>query len=211
MTPEYRKRIGVALIGAAVGGFALVDGVVGLFSSDALSQPPASASSRSITAYRQQPAGDDRNNVFGMEPIEAKHGALSWNVFAAVKENTREVPAPTEGFPNAYTFVVTPIFTPEIKKYDGQTVKIMGYMFPLDESKRQHHFLMGPYPPTCPFDYHSPSNQVIDVKADQPIPFTWEPILVEGRLILNRETETGAFYRLENTRFIKEYPEAATE
>jgi hypothetical protein len=139
-------------------------------------------------------------------------GALSWDIFAAVGENVAEVPAPAQGgFSNTYTWLITPTFTPEIKKYDGQTVKIMGYMFPLEGNKLQKHFLIGPYPPTCAMHYHAPNNMVIDVKSDQPIPFTWEPILVEGRFVLNRTTDQGTFYRLENTRFLKEYPEVATQ
>jgi hypothetical protein len=213
MTPEYRKKLGIAFISAVMGVFLVAYGL-GVFSSDASQDeaPPENVSSRSLMAYSQQPSDDDRRNVYGMEPIKAKHGALSWDIFAAVGENVAEVPAPAQGgFSNTYTWLITPTFTPEIKKYDGQTVKIMGYMFPLDEGEGQRHFLMGPYPPSCPFDYHSPNNQVIDVKADQPIPFTWEPILVEGRFVLNRTTDQGTFYRLENTRFLKEYPEAATQ
>ena len=205
MHPEYRKRLCIALMGAAVGVYAIAYGLG--FMSDA----PKETATRSITAYATQQSDDSGSRaLYGIEPIKAEHGALSWDLFGAVKEKTQQQSTPISGFPNAYTFLVTPIFTSEIKKYDGQQVKIMGYMFPLEGNKLQKHFLMGPYTPTCAMHYHAPNNQVIDVKSDWPIPFTWEPILVEGTLILNNDPN-NSFYRLEKTRFIKEYPEKSPE
>jgi hypothetical protein len=48
---------------------------------------------------------------------------------------------------------------------------------------------------------------VIEVTSEIPIPLTWEPILVEGTLMLLTSDPKNTFYRLEKTRFIKEYPQ----
>lgn len=206
MRSKYRKRACLALISAVVVSVALAE-VFGVFSSDT-----PKTSSRSITAYTtQQPIDDGSRAMYGMEPIKAAHGALSWDLFSAVKEKIQQESTPISGFPNTYSAVVTPIFTNEIKKYDGKTVKIMGYMFPLEGNRLQSHFLMGPYPPTCALHYHVPNNQVLEVKTDTAIPFTWEPILVEGTLVLANSDAENYFYRLEKTRFIKEYPEAVPQ
>jgi hypothetical protein len=201
---EYHLRL---IIGLAAMSFAVA------MVYDAITDLKTPPRDRSLTAYSQEGGDSGAQGLYGIPPIQAKHGALSWDMFAAVKENVREVPAPTEGFPNAYTFAVTPVFTEDMELYDRQPVKIMGYMFPLDESETQTRVLMGPYPLTCPLHYHAPNNQILEVRFTQPVRFTWEPILVEGTFVLNRETEAGAgaFYLLENTRFVKEYPEAATE
>ena len=203
MTPEYRKRAFLALLAAAVGGGLIAYGWGRRSSEDT----PAPASSRSLTSYVTQQAEDERAGLYGMEPLKAQHGALSWDLFAAVQNTTREEPSSTGAFPNAFRIILKPIFTEAIKQYDGQRVKIMGYMFPLEDGTSQRHFLMGPYPPTCVAHYHAPNNQVIEVKSDTPIPLTWEPIVVEGTLMLLTSDPKNTFYRLEKTRFIKEYPQ----
>jgi hypothetical protein len=75
MTPEYRKTLGFAFISAVMGVFLVAYGS-GVFSSDASQDeaPPENLSSRSLMAYSQQSSGDDRRNVYGMEPIKAKYG-----------------------------------------------------------------------------------------------------------------------------------------
>ena len=203
MTPEYRKKALLALIIGGLGGVLLAYGL-GVFSSDS----PPQSSSRSITSYLTQKSDDGgRAERYGIEPLKAQHGALSWDLFAAVQNTTREEPSSAGAFPNAFRIILKPIFTEAIKQYDGQRVKIMGYMFPLEDGTSQRHFLMGPYPPTCVAHYHAPNNQVIEVKSDTPIPLTWEPIVVEGTLMLLTSDPKNTFYRLEKTRFIKEYPQ----
>ena len=53
-----------------------------------------------------------------------------------------------------------------MKALDGKTVKIKGFMFPLDETEDQKHFLFGPFPLNCPFQYHVQSSLVMEVHAD---------------------------------------------
>lgn len=206
MIPEYRKRAFLALLTAAVGGGLIAYGW-GRRSSEDTSAPALSLSSRSLTSYVTQKADDGgAAGLYGLEPLKAQHGALSWDLFADVQSLTKEDTASAGAFPNALRFVIQPVFTEAIKQYDDQRVKIMGYMFPLEDGTSQRHFLMGPYPPTCVLHYHAPNNQVIEVKSDTPIPLTWEPILVEGTLMLLPDDPKNTFYRLEKTRFIKEYP-----
>jgi hypothetical protein len=205
MTPEYRKRAFLALLTAAVGGGLIAYGW-GRKSSEDTSAPASSLSPRSLTSYVAQQAEDEGTGLYGMEPLKAQDGALSWDLFAAVQNTTQEEPSSAGVFPNAFRIILKPMFTEAIKHYDGKKVKIMGYMFPLEDGASQRHFLMGPYPPTCVLHYHAPNNQVIEVTSDTPIPLMWEPILVEGTLMLLPDDPKNSFYRLEKTRFIKEYP-----
>ncbi|MFM7631369.1 MAG: DUF3299 domain-containing protein [Alphaproteobacteria bacterium] len=207
MTPEYRKRATLALLTATVGGGLIAYGWGGRSSEDA---PPitSSLSSRSLTSYVTQKADDGgASGLYGMEPLKVQDGALSWDLFGEVQSLTKEEVTSVGAFPNAMTLVIQPVFTEAMQQYNGQKVKIMGYMFPLEEGVEQKHFLIGPYPPSCVLHYHAPNNQVIEVKSNTPIPLTWEPILVEGTLTLLPSDPNNSFYRLENTRFIKEYPQ----
>ena len=87
-----------------------------------------------------------------------------------------------------------------IKKYNGETVTIMGYMFPLEESEKQRKFLIGPYPLSCPFHYHVGPSQVIEIKSDNPVDFSFDPITIKGKLKIKFNEETGSFFYLETIK-----------
>jgi hypothetical protein len=96
--------------------------------------------------------------------------------------------------------LVTPVFTADIKKLDGQTLTTKGYMFPLDAFGKQSHFLLSPYPPSCPFCLPAGPNELIEIVPDDPVKFTYDPITVKGKFELlqtQKEIEQGMFYRME--------------
>jgi hypothetical protein len=137
------------------------------------------------------------------EPVKVRDGALSWDLFAAVKEIERQEPDPED--PQFSRYWVEPRFTKEMRALDGQTVRLMGYMFPLDPTEEQSKFLFGPYPPTCGFHYHVNANQVLEVSAKSPITFSWEPVAIEGTLHLIEKDENSVFYRVKGAILKKEY------
>ena len=75
-----------------------------------------------------------------------------------------------------------PEFTPEIRKLDKQAVKIYGFMMPLDQARQQKRFLLASFPPHCAFCMPGGPESMIEVIADKPVEFTYEPIVVSGRL-----------------------------
>ncbi len=146
---------------------------------------------------------DDGSGYGDFEAIQAKDGAVSWDVFAAVKEIERQQPDPTDSKMVMYT--LEPQFTPAMRALNGKTVRLMGYMFPLDPAEEQSKFLFGPYPPSCGFHYHVNNNQVVEVVAQSPITFTWKPIAIEGTLNLLEKDEYNVFYRMKNATLKQSY------
>ena len=87
-----------------------------------------------------------------------------------------------------------PEFTPEIKRLDKQNVKIYGFMMPLDQSRLQKRFLLASFPPHCAFCVPGGPESMIEVLADKPVEFTYEPIVVSGRMaVLENDI---VYYRL---------------
>ena len=87
-----------------------------------------------------------------------------------------------------------PQFTPEIRALDQRDVKLFGFMMPLDQSRKQKRFLLAAYPPHCAFCLPSGPESLVEVIAESPIDFTFEPIVVSGRLaVLDDDI---VFYRL---------------
>jgi uncharacterized protein len=75
-----------------------------------------------------------------------------------------------------------PEFTTDIRRLDKQNVKVYGFMMPLDQSRLQKRFLLASFPPHCAFCMPGGPESMIEVIADKPVEFTYEPIVVAGRM-----------------------------
>lgn len=130
-----------------------------------------------------------------MPPLpKVKGGALPWDIFLETKENQKKVSFPDGG----YTFEVTPIFSDKLKAYDDKQVTLYGFMFPLEQSEKQANFLIGPFPPSCPFHYHIPPSLIVEVRTEKPIDFSWDEITLKGTLELAEKDPNGVYYILKD-------------
>jgi hypothetical protein len=87
-----------------------------------------------------------------------------------------------------------PVFTREIRSLDKQQVKLYGFMMPLEQSSKQKRFLLASFPPHCPFCMPGGPESMVEVIADKAIEFTYEPIVVAGRMaVLDDDV---VYYRL---------------
>lgn len=94
-----------------------------------------------------------------------------------------------------------PVYTKEIKDLDRQSVKLYGFMMPLDQSQKQKRFLLSPFPPHCAFCMPGGPESLVEVIADKPFDFTYEPIIVAGRLsVLDDDL---VYYRVTNAVPVK--------
>lgn len=94
-----------------------------------------------------------------------------------------------------------PAFPKEVKDLDKQQVKLYGFMMPLDQAKKQKRFLLSAFPPHCSFCLTGGPESLVEVMADQPIDFTFEPIVVSGRMaVLDNDV---VYYRLTNAASVK--------
>lgn len=131
-------------------------------------------------------------NTINPEPLKVIDKAIAWEIFAKTQER-EECIVETDGFENCLLF---PTYPTEIQTLKDKNVIIMGYMFPLEASEKQQNFLIGPYPVSCPFHYHTSINQIIEVKMQSPLEFSYEPVILEGILSLDFNAELGVFYYL---------------
>lgn len=129
-----------------------------------------------------------------MQPLKVSGDAIKWEVFFATKEKD-ECTIDEEGFDYCIT---KPIYSPQIKSLHNTEVTLTGFMFPLESTTKQKNFLLGPFPPGCPFHYHVSPSQMVEVNLKDPIAFSFDPITVKGVLSLDFNEETGVFYYLKN-------------
>jgi len=75
-------------------------------------------------------------------------------------------------------------------------------MFPLDVTEDQRLFLFGPFPMSCPYQYHVGPALVLEVHAqDHPVAFSYDPVQLTGTLeLVPEDKEYSVFYRLKDAR-----------
>jgi len=135
-----------------------------------------------------------------MPPLpKVKEGVVPWQMFQATQEKQKRVNFPSGG----YSFEVTPIFSDKLKELKGKEVMVYGFMFPLEQSEKQTIFLIGPYPPSCPFHYHLPPSLIVEVRAKTPMEFSWDAVTVEGILELPEKDPNGVFYIVKDAVLVK--------
>lgn len=128
-------------------------------------------------------------------------GGIAWDVLA----KTEEIPYEEPGEDGIDMAGVRPGFPDAVKALDGKVVTMQGFMFPLGPDEKQAQFLFGPFPMTCPYHYHVSPAMVIEVAIDPPLPFTYDPVTLTGRLeLVPRDDMFNVFYRLKDTRVIHE-------
>ncbi len=93
-----------------------------------------------------------------------------------------------------------PVFTREIRKLDKQDVKLYGFMMPLEQTRLQKRFLLASFPPHCPFCMPGGPESMVEVVADQAVEFTYEPIIVAGRMAILEDDVV--YYRLTNANAV---------
>ena len=94
-------------------------------------------------------------------------------------------------------------FPAEVAERSGETVKIPGFMTPLETGMKQHWFLLTTHPPSCFFHIPGGPSGVVEVFAEEGIEVSWDPIVLEGRFEALEKSD-GGVYRLHDARIIEQ-------
>jgi uncharacterized protein len=117
------------------------------------------------------------------KPLPELKGVVSWKTLAeveAVRQKDRFVPK----------------FSSTIMGLDKKQVRLQGFMMPLDVGDRQKRFILSAMPPSCAFCLPGGPDQLVEVQARTPIRYTFDPVVVSGRLAVLTDDAMGLFYRL---------------
>jgi hypothetical protein len=148
------------------------------------------ATARAVTTVTLivQETVDGQGHSFKVEPKNIPplvlEGAVPWATFAKVEVSEGE-----DG-------LEIPKFSPEVKRLDGQKVKLQGFMVPLENQERQKHFVLSANPPTCFFCLPGGPESLVEIECTKGLVFTFEPIALSGTLDVMEDNDLGLFYRL---------------
>jgi len=131
-------------------------------------------------AQHQTPQGMDPNQV---KPLQERSDVVSWKVFSQVelvKQKDRYVPQ----------------FAAAVTALDNKEVKVQGFMMPLQMGDKQQHFVLTAMPQSCAFCLPGGPEAMVEVKSKTPVKYTFEPVVLSGKLAVLKDDPTGVFYRL---------------
>ena len=116
-------------------------------------------------------------------PLVERKDVVSWNVFSQVelvKQKDRYVPK----------------FAPNIAALENKEIKVQGFMMPLQMGDKQSHFVLTATPQSCAFCLPGGPESMVEIKAKTPVKYTFEPVVISGKLSILKDDPTGIFYRI---------------
>lgn len=121
------------------------------------------------------------------KPLKARDDVVSWQVLTDVKTVIAKRKINVE-------------FGATVRALDGKTIRVQGFMMPLDPGKRQKRFLVVSVPPSCPFCTPGGPESMLDIRPVKPVNYQDDAIVVEGRLEILGNDHDGFYYRLHEAR-----------
>ena len=61
---------------------------------------------------------------------------------------------------------------------------------------KQSHFILSAMPQSCAFCLPGGPEQLVEIKSKTPVKYTFDPIVLTGKLAVMKDDPTGVFYRL---------------
>lgn len=119
------------------------------------------------------------------KPLQEKEGVLSWQLLSSVT---------TKPVKNR----LVPTFPKPVQALNNQTVRVQGFMLPLEPGEKQRHFLLSAVPTSCSFCVPAGPEGLVEVRSTVPVKYTLEPVQVEGKLGVLQDDPYGLYYRVVN-------------
>jgi hypothetical protein len=129
----------------------------------------------------QGPGFHDPRSPF--KPLEERSGVLSWGLLSQVTAKAEKKK-------------LIPTFPAAVMALDAKTVKVQGFMMPLEAGDKQRHFLLSAVPTSCSFCVPAGPEGLVEVRTKQPVRYTLEPVVVEGVLAVLTDDPYGLYYRV---------------
>jgi hypothetical protein len=117
------------------------------------------------------------------KPLEEKDGVVSWKLLSSVQTKSEK---------NR----IAPVFSEAIRALNDKTVRVQGFMLPLEPGERQKHFLLSAVPTTCSFCVPAGPQGLIEVRSKLPVKYSIDPVVVEGKFAALTNDQYGLFYRV---------------
>lgn len=169
------RRLALGRVAALAASLAMP---LGLPAGLAQAQPPGTNLPPGIG---QGPGFHDPRSAF--KPLQEREGVVSWSLLSSVQLKPERAR-------------VVPVFPAAVQALNDKTVKVQGFMLPLEPGERQRHFLLSSVPTTCSFCVPAGPEGLVEVRTRTAVRYTVDAVTVEGRMAVLANDKFGLLYRV---------------
>lgn len=91
---------------------------------------------------------------------------------------------------------IVPVYPAPVAALNQKTLRLQGYMMPLDPGENQRHFLLASVPLTCSFCTPGGPESMVEVRTRKPVKYVLEAVVVEGTFHVLQDDPYGLYYRI---------------
>jgi len=96
-----------------------------------------------------------------------------------------------------------PVFSKQIKAYEGKIITIKGYVLPMEEFRASGYVIFSAFPfENCFFCGGAGPESVLEVHSKKKIPYSPNPITIRGKLTLNSTDFEHLMYILKDCEIV---------
>lgn len=122
-----------------------------------------------------------------IKPLQEREDIVSWKLLGSVT---------TKPVKNQ----LIPVFPDTVRALHQRTVKVQGFMMPLEAGLKQSRFILSSVPTTCPYCVPAGPEGLMEVRSKTPVTYATEAIVMEGKLLVLQDDAMGLYYRLVDAR-----------
>ena len=93
---------------------------------------------------------------------------------------------------------IVPVYPAPVAALHQKTLRLQGFMMPLEPGENQRHFLLASVPLTCGFCTPGGPESMVEVRAKTPVKYKLEAVVVEGTFHVLQNDPYGLYYRITN-------------
>lgn len=120
-------------------------------------------------------------------PLVPRADIVPWSVLTDVKVRFQK-PRMLTTFPDA------------VHKMDRTTVKVQGFMLPIEPGTDHQRFLLVSVPPTCAFCMPGGAESMVEVRTQKPVKYTLNALVVQGKFEMLKDDPQGLYYRMTDAK-----------
>ena len=123
-------------------------------------------------------------------PLPRRTDVVAWSVLTDVKtriENRR----------------IVPVYPRPVSELNQKTLRLQGFMMPLEAGEQQRHFLLASVPLTCSFCTPGGPESMVEVRTRTPVTYSQGAVVVEGRFHVLQADPYGLYYRITEAVAVK--------
>ncbi|WP_291088049.1 DUF3299 domain-containing protein [Hydrogenophaga sp.] len=93
---------------------------------------------------------------------------------------------------------IVPVYPAPVAALNQKTLRLQGFMMPLEPGENQRHFLLASVPLTCGFCTPGGPESMVEVRTKTPVKYKLEAVVVEGTFHVLQNDPYGLYYRITN-------------